>query len=145
MDVGDRRIGLAVSDVMGWTAQGIDTLERRGKAKDMEYIGQLITLYNPEKLVLGLPKNMNGTIGPQGEKVKAFGKLIKSKVYDGEIVYWDERLTSVQANRVMIDADVSRKNRKKRVDRMAAIFILQSYLDFIDNEKREEDTDDTRE
>lgn len=142
MDVGDRRIGMAVSDVMGWTAQGIDTLERRGQAYDMEYIGKLIAQYNPEKLVLGLPKNMNGTIGPQGEKVREFGELIKSKLYKGEIIYWDERLTSVQANRVMIDADISRKGRKHRVDRMAAVFILQSYLDFIGNKERRENKDE---
>lgn len=138
MDVGDRRIGMAVSDMMGWTAQGIDTLERKGRKYDMEQIGKVITQYNPGKLVLGLPKNMNGTIGPQGEKVKEFGKLLKSQVYQGEIVYWDERLTSVLANRIMINADVSRKKRKENVDRMAAIFILQSYLDFINNQEKGE-------
>lgn len=134
MDVGDRRIGMAVSDVMGWTAQGIDTLERKNKKYDKEQIAKTIDLYHPEKLVLGLPRNMNGTIGPQGEKVKAFGDFIKKEVYQGEIIYWDERLTSVLANRIMIDADVSRKRRKDKVDMMAAIFILQSYLDYINKQ-----------
>ena len=138
MDVGDRRIGMAVSDIMGWTAQGIETLERRNDKYDKEKIAKAIDLYNPEKIVLGLPRNMNGTIGPQGEKVKEFGQLLKEEVYKGEIIYWDERLTSVLANRVMIDADLSRRKRKKNVDMMAAVFILQSYLDYINNQKKGE-------
>ena len=138
MDVGDRRIGMAISDVMGWTAQGIETLERKNNNYDMDQIAKTIQRYNPEKIVLGLPKNMNGTIGPQGQKVKEFAELLKSEVYKGEIIYWDERLTSVLANRIMIDADVSRAKRKKNVDMMAAVFILQSYLDFINNQKKGE-------
>ena len=138
MDVGDRRIGMAVSDIMGWTAQGIETLERRNDKYDKEKIAKAIDLYNPEKIVLGLPRNMNGTIGPQGEKVKEFGQLLKEEVYKGEIIYWDERLTSVLANRIMIDADLSRRKRKKNVDMMAAVFILQSYLDYINNQKKGE-------
>ncbi|NLI60547.1 MAG: Holliday junction resolvase RuvX [Clostridiales bacterium] len=138
MDVGDRRIGMAVSDIMGWTAQGIETLERRNDKYDIEKIAKAIDLYNPEKIVLGLPRNMNGTIGPQGEKVKEFGQLLKEEVYKGEIIYWDERLTSVLANRIMIDADLSRRKRKKNVDMMAAVFILQSYLDYINNQKKGE-------
>ena len=81
---------------------------------------------------------MNGTIGPQGQKVKEFGELLKSEIYKGEIIYWDERLTSVMANRIMLDADISRAKRKKNVDMMAAVFILQSYLDFINNQKEGE-------
>ncbi len=138
MDVGDKRIGMAISDVMGWTAQGIETLERKNLKYDMEQIAKTIALYNPEKLVLGLPRNMNGTIGPQGQKVKEFGQQLKSEVFQGEIVYWDERLTSVFANRIMIDADISRKKRKKSVDRMAAVFILQSYLDYLSNQRKGE-------
>lgn len=134
MDVGDRRIGMAVSDPMGWTAQGIDTLVRKNDRYDVEKIKKVINEYDPEKLVLGLPRNMNGTLGPQGEKVKKFGELLKEEVYEGQIIYWDERLTSVQANRIMIDADVRRKKRKENVDMMAAIFILQSYLDFLNNQ-----------
>lgn len=138
MDVGDRRIGMAISDPMCWTAQGIETLERRNDKQDMEKLAKIIKRYNPEKIVLGLPKNMNGTIGPQGQKVKEFAELLKEEIYDGEVIYWDERLTSVMANRIMIDADVSRAKRKKNVDRMAAVFILQSYLDFINNKKEGE-------
>ena len=113
MDVGDRRIGMAISDPMGWTAQGIETLERRNDKQDMETMIKIIKRYNPEKIVLGLPKNMNGTIGPQGQKVKEFAELLKAEIYDGEVIYWDERLTSVMANRIMIDADVSRAKKKK--------------------------------
>ncbi|NLN42436.1 MAG: Holliday junction resolvase RuvX [Clostridiales bacterium] len=138
MDVGDRRIGMAVSDPMGWTAQGIETLERKNNKHDMEQMNKIIHRYNPEKIVLGLPRNMNGTIGPQGQKVKEFGELLKSEIYKGEIIYWDERLTSVMANRIMLDADISRAKRKKNVDMMAAVFILQSYLDFINNQKEGE-------
>lgn len=131
MDVGDRRIGMAVSDALGWTAQGIDTLERKGREQDADKIRETLYTYKPEKVVLGLPKNMNGSLGIQGKKVKEFGAWLAAEIYNGEIIYWDERLTSVQANRVMIDGDVSRKKRKDKVDMMAAIFILQSYLDFI--------------
>lgn len=138
MDVGDRRVGMAISDPMGWTAQGIETLERKNNKQDMEQIAKLIKRYNPEKIVIGLPKNMNGSIGPQGQKVKEFAELLKSEVYKGEIIFWDERLTSVMANRLMIDADASRAKRKKKVDKMAAVFILQSYLDFINNQKEGE-------
>ena len=138
MDVGDRRVGMAISDPMGWTAQGIETLERKNNKQDMEQIAKLIKRYNPEKIVIGLPKNMNGSIGPQGQKVKEFAELLKSEVYKGEIIFWDERLTSVMANRLMIDADVSRAKRKRKVDKMAAVFILQSYLDFINNQKEGE-------
>jgi putative Holliday junction resolvase len=141
MDVGDRRIGMAISDSMGWTAQGIETLVRNNNKYDLEQIAKIIELYNPERLVIGLPKNMNGTIGPQGEKVREFGELLKKHVYQGQIIYWDERLTSVQANRVMIDADIRRKKRKDKVDMMAAIFILQSYLDFLNNQNKGEEVD----
>jgi putative Holliday junction resolvase len=130
MDVGDKRIGMAISDALGWTAQGIDTLVRRDNKHDFEYIQEILGRYQPEKIVIGLPKNMNGSIGPQGEKVKAFADILKD-YYNGEIVFWDERLTTVSAHKVLIEADMSRKKRKQKVDQMAAVFILQSYLDYI--------------
>ena len=136
MDVGDRRIGMDISDILGLMSHGIENLVRKGEKHDMERIGKIINQYKPDKLVLGLPINMNGTIGPQGEKVKEFGDLLKEEGFSENIIYWDERLTSMQANRIMIDADVSRKKRKENVDMMAAIFILQSYLDFINNQKK---------
>ncbi|HHY81087.1 MAG TPA: Holliday junction resolvase RuvX [Clostridiales bacterium] len=130
MDVGDRRIGMAVSDMLGWTAQGIATLERRGLQHDLQQIKKIFDQYRPEKIVVGLPRNMNGTLGPQGEKVKAFAEALNNH-FGLEIVYWDERLTTVSAHKAMIEADLSRKKRKQRVDQMAAVLILQSYLDYI--------------
>jgi len=136
MDVGDKRIGMAISDQMGWTAQGIDTLERKSEEEDLEKIQDVIKHYSPEKIVIGLPKNMDGSLGFQGEKVKEFGELI-AKVFPGEIIYWDERLTTVYAHRILIEGDMSRRKRKKKVDKIAAVFILQSYLDYLNNQKKE--------
>ena len=136
MDVGDKRIGMAISDQMGWTAQGIDTLERKSEEEDLEKIQDVIKHYSPEKIVIGLPKNMDGSLGFQGEKVKEFGELI-AKVFPGEIIYWDERLTTVYAHRILIEGDMSRRKRKKKVDKIAAVFILQSYLDYLNNQRKE--------
>ena len=130
MDVGDKRIGMAVSDALGWTAQGIDTLVRRSNQYDKEFVKNILEQYQPQKIVVGLPKNMNGSLGPQGEKVKAFADKLQD-YYNGEIVFWDERLTTVSAHKAMIEADMSRKKRKQRVDQVAAVLILQSYLDYL--------------
>lgn len=130
MDVGDKRIGMAISDSLGWTAQGIDTLERGNIQSDKDYIQNILNKYTPEKIVIGLPLNMNGSLGPQGEKVKSFANQLQ-EYYSGEIVFWDERLTSVSAHKTMIQADMSRKKRKQRVDQLAAVLILQSYLDYL--------------
>lgn len=133
MDVGDRRIGVAVSDPLGFTAQGIDTLIRKNITSDINKISDMIEKYNPHKIVLGMPKNMNGTLGIQGEKVLKFGKTLK-KCYNGDIVYWDERLTTVSAHRVMMEGNVSGLKRKRKVDKLAAVIILQGYLDYINNQ-----------
>lgn len=130
MDVGDKRIGMAVSDALGWTAQGINTLVRRSNQYDKEFVKNILEQYQPQKIVVGLPKNMNGSLGPQGEKVKAFADKLQD-YYNGEIVFWDERLTTVSAHKAMIEADMSRKKRKQRVDQVAAVLILQSYLDYL--------------
>lgn len=130
MDVGDKRIGMAISDEMGWTAQGLPVLERKNKKYDLAFIGKLIEEYNPKSIVIGLPKNMNGTVGPQGEKVKAFAASLQER-FSQEIIFWDERLTTVSAHKAMIEANVSRKERKQRVDQLAAILILQTYLDYL--------------
>jgi len=128
MDVGDRRIGMAVSDDLGYTAQGIATLMRRSSQYDLEQIKKTVDQYRPDCIVMGLPKNMNGTLGFQGEKVKQFAEELKS-VLQQKIVFWDERLTTVSAHRAMLEADMSRKKRRERVDQIAAVLILQSYLD----------------
>ncbi len=134
MDVGDRRIGMAVSDALGWTAQGIATLERQGDKQDFEKLTKLLEYHKPDRIVIGLPKNMNGTTGSQSQKVQEFGEKLK-KLTNAEVIYWDERLTTVEAHKAMISADVSRKKRKHKVDQIAAILILQSYLDFINRKQ----------
>jgi len=121
---------MAVSDALGWTAQGLDTLERKNDRADMEHIKKVFEYYGADRIVVGLPKNMNGTLGPQGEKVMKFGEFLKTNL-NAEIVFWDERLSTVSAHKTMIEGDVSRQKRKKHVDRLAAVFILQSYLDYI--------------
>lgn len=130
LDVGDVRIGIALSDPLKITAQGLETLTRTNNKKDYQYIWQLIEDKEVSELVVGLPKNMNGTIGPQGEKVKTFvEELLKYKDADLKVIYVDERLTTVTAEKTLIAGDVSRKKRKQVVDKLAATIILQSYLD----------------
>ncbi|MBM7581371.1 putative Holliday junction resolvase [Caldicoprobacter guelmensis] len=136
LDVGDKRIGVAVSDTMGWTAQGLHTLEKSDKGKLFSSLRSILEQYRPEKVVVGLPVNMNGTLGPQAEKVKQFVQELKG-IYSGEIVYWDERLTTLSAHRLMIDAGVRRNRRKQKADKIAAVLILQSYLDYLNNKKKE--------
>ena len=128
LDIGDRTIGVAVSDPLGYTAQGVTTIRRKNEARDIEELIKLCKEYNVETIISGLPKNMNGTMGPQSEKVLAFCELLKKKI-DIPIKMWDERLTTVAAQRAMLEADLSRAKRKKIVDKMAATYILQGYLD----------------
>ncbi len=136
LDVGDKRIGIAISDPLGLTAQGIETLTRTSNEKDMSTIKELIENKNIERIVIGLPKNMNGTIGPQGEKTQKFGDKLQDFT-NKKVLYWDERLTSVAANKAMIKSDVRRGKRKEMIDQLAAILILQSYLDYINREQEQ--------
>jgi len=128
LDIGDRTIGVAVCDPLGLTAQGITTVKRKSIVLDIEELAKICKEYDVETIVSGLPKNMNGTIGPQGEKVQRFCDVLKETL-DLPIKMWDERLTTVAANRVMLEGDLSRSKRKKIVDKIAATFILQGYLD----------------
>lgn len=129
LDVGDKRIGIALSDPLKITAQGLETLTRTNDNKDYLYIWQLIKDYEVSVLVVGLPKNMNGTIGPQGEKVQKFiEEFSKQKDENLKVIYIDERLSTVTAEKTLIAGDVSRKKRKQVVDKLAASVILQSYL-----------------
>lgn len=129
IDFGDSRIGIAVSDPLGWTAQGLDTIWWKGSIeRPAEQIKQLVAQYGVEKIVLGLPRNMNGTIGPSGEKAMEFGSLL-TNVTGLEVVNWDERLTTVAANRVMHEVGMKTSKKKGSVDRIAAVLILQGYLD----------------
>lgn len=128
LDVGDKTIGVAISDPLGFTAQGIKTIIRKSKKADIGEIRQICDEYGVETIVVGLPKNMNGTIGLQGEKVMSFCEDIKLNI-NLPIKLWDERLTTVAAHRAMLEADLSRAKRKKIVDKIAATYILQGYLD----------------
>lgn len=128
LDVGSRTIGIACSDALYMTAQGIETIRRTSLVKDFQRIQELIDQYEVEALVVGMPKNMNGTKGDRAEKTEAFVAKMK-EVITTPVTYWDERLTTVMAERSLIAADVSRKKRKQVIDKMAAVVILQGYLD----------------
>ena len=128
LDMGSKTIGVALSDPLGWTAQGITTIRRSKKEQDLEEVHKICKEYNVETIVIGLPKNMNGTIGEAGEKALEFAELLKEKT-ELPIEMWDERLTTVSANRAMLEADLSRKKRKQVIDGVSAVVILQSFLD----------------
>lgn len=128
LDVGSRTIGVACSDALYMTAQGIETIRRTSWAKDFERLLQLINDYEVEEIVVGMPRNMNGTKGERAEKTEEFVERLK-EVITLPITYWDERLSTVMAERSLIAADVSRRKRKAVIDKMAAVVILQGYLD----------------
>ena len=129
LDVGDRTVGVAASDLLLMTAQGVETIRRGTLEKDLARLGELMREYDAVRLVVGLPRNMNGTEGDRCEIVRAFAEEIKKALPEADIVFWDERLSTVAAAKSLIQADVSRKKRKKVIDKMAAVFILQGYLD----------------
>lgn len=130
LDVGSKTIGVAVSDAMGWTAQPIETIAINEQVNDYGFkrLKQIIKEYEVTTAVVGLPKNMNGTIGPRGEISQQFAKKLEDK-FNLSVVLWDERLSTMAAERVLLEADVSRGKRKKVIDKMAAVIILQGYLD----------------
>ena len=134
LDIGQKTIGVAISDPLGFTAQGITTIRRKKKEEDINEIINLCKEYAVETIVVGLPKNMNGSIGFAGEKIMEFTELLKDSV-ECKIELWDERLTTVAAHRAMLEADLSRGKRKKIVDKIAATYILQGYLDRLSNMK----------
>lgn len=131
LDVGSKTIGVAISDALGWTAQGIETIKINEDQDEfgMERLGELIKQYEVTHIVVGYPKNMNNSIGPRAEASERFAALLE-EVYSISVTLWDERLTTMAAEKMLISADVSRKNRKKVIDKMAAVMILQGYLDF---------------
>jgi putative Holliday junction resolvase len=126
IDIGDKRIGIAVSDLLGMTAQGIETYTRIGDG-DVDYIAGKAKEMGADTVVAGLPLNMNGTEGPAVEKVRAF--MDEVKALGLRVVFQDERLTTVSAERTLLEADMSRKKRRKVIDKLAAVYILQAYLD----------------
>lgn len=145
LDVGDKTIGVAVSDGLLLTAQGRTTIFRKSIKKDIDQLIQIIKNDNISTIVVGLPKNMDNTLGPQVEKTKAFINKLEKKInytdrldnHDIDIIYWDERMSSLSAENILIEGDVSRKKRKDVIDKVAAVIILQSYLDSLTNESKE--------
>ena len=135
IDYGDRRVGVAVSDELMLTAQGAATIENTGEENVIREIGRLAREFGAERLVVGLPRNMNGSIGPRGELAMGFARRL-GEATGLEVELWDERLTTMFAQRTLLEADVSRKKRKAVVDKMAAALLLQSYMDAQKSRKR---------
>jgi putative holliday junction resolvase len=129
LDVGSKTVGIALSDAFGWTAQGLETLKINEEENvfGFEELGKIIKEHEVSKIVVGLPKNMNGSIGPRGEASQFYARELEER-FGIPVILWDERLTTVAAERVLLEADVSRKKRKKVIDKMAAMMILQGYL-----------------
>lgn len=128
LDYGDKTIGVAVSDELGWTAQGLEVIRRAKPEADLARLRAIIGEYGIDEIVVGLPKNMNNTIGPRGEICIEFANNLHETL-NIPVHLWDERLTTVAVQRTLIEADVSRKKRKAVVDKMAAALILQGYID----------------
>ncbi len=129
LDVGDRRIGIAVSDELGLTAQGVTQLERRNLRADMAALQAVIREYDARHIVVGMPRNMNGTYGPQADKTERFTRALENAC-GLPCVRWDERLSTLQAERLLIAANQRRDKRKAVRDKLAAQLILQNYLDY---------------
>lgn len=133
LDYGSKTVGVAISDPLGITAQGIEIIRRKSENKlrqTLARIEELIKEYQVDTIVLGFPKNMNNTIGERAEKSLEFSRILKKRT-GLEVVMWDERLTTVEANRTLIEGDIRREDRSRYVDKLAAVFILQGYLDSI--------------
>lgn len=139
LDYGSKTVGVAVSDPLGLTAQGVETVWRKQENKlrqTLARIEELISEYQVERIVLGYPKNMNNTIGERAVKSLEFKEKLEKRT-GLPVVMWDERLTTVSANRVLMETGVRRENRKEHVDEIAAVFILQGYLDYLVNKNEE--------
>ena len=135
LDYGTKTVGVAMSDALGLTAQGVETITRKEEnklRKTLARIEQIITENNVEKIVVGFPKNMNNKIGERAEACKEFAGKLENRT-GLEVVMWDERLSTVAANQVLMESGVRRENRKAVIDKIAAVFILQGYLDYMAN------------
>ncbi len=128
LDIGSKRIGVALSDELGFTAQGLDTIQSRGIVNDVKAIAELAAQYNVTEIVLGIPYGMDGSEGPQAKKVREYLEPLSQRT-GLPITEWDERLSTVAAERVLLEADMSRAKRRKVIDKVAAVIILQGYLD----------------
>ncbi len=129
LDLGDKTIGVAVSDELHWTAQGVTTLKRTTTDKDLAALDELVDSYEVEEIIVGLPRNMDYSLGAQAEKTIAFTNTLETHLDAINVTLWDERLSTSTASKVLIEADISRKKQKRVVNTLAAVVILQSYLD----------------
>lgn len=129
LDVGTKTIGIATSDLMWMIANGVETIRRTSVERDFTHIGELIKEHEVSTLVVGYPKNMNGSIGERAQICEAFAEELRNRFPACKVVLWDERLSTVAAEKVLVDADMRRNKRKKIIDMMAAVVILQNYLD----------------
>jgi len=129
LDIGDKTIGVAVSDLLGLTAQGVETIRRTSNKNDLKRLGELIAQFEATTFVIGLPKNMDGTEGTRCELVRNFAAKLLEAFPNVKQIFFDERLSTVAMTKTLIAADVSRKKRKQVIDKMAAVFILQGWLD----------------
>lgn len=135
LDFGSKTVGVAVSDPLGLTAQGVEIIRRKSESKQRQTLARIAELaeqYQAEKIVLGFPKNMNNTLGERAQKSLEFAEALKRRT-GLDVVMWDERLTTVEANRTLMEEGIRRENRREHVDELAAIFILQGYLDYLRN------------
>ncbi len=135
LDFGSKTVGIAISDPLLITAQGIEIVRRKSESKlrqTLARIEELIVEYEVDEIVLGYPKNMNDTVGERGEKTLAFKEMLERRT-GLDVQLWDERLTTVAADKAMMEAGIRREERKEHVDRIAAVFILQGYLDYLKN------------
>jgi putative Holliday junction resolvase len=128
LDIGEKRIGTAISDELGITAQGLPTIEAESTTAAFSEIDKLLEKYDIAEIVIGLPKNMDGTLGFKSQEILHFSELLRKR-FDLLVTLWDERLTTKMAHQAMLENDLSRKKRKRKVDMIAAQLILQSYLD----------------
>lgn len=128
LDVGSKTIGVAVSDPLGITAQGLETIRRQNKRLDFEHLGRIIQQYSVSEIVVGYPLRLSGAEGTQSEKMRQFAEELRKR-FGLPVHLWDERLTSSEANRILREADLSIKKRAGAVDRMAAVLILQNWME----------------
>ncbi|NLF79703.1 MAG: Holliday junction resolvase RuvX [Clostridia bacterium] len=134
LDVGTKTIGVAVSDPLGLTAQGVETIRRKSLAADLDALARLAEQYEAEEILIGLPLNMNGSEGPSVEMARSFGAAVAERLPLLPIIYRDERGSTVAATRILLEGDISRGKRKKVIDKLAAVYVLQGYLDYLRNQ-----------
>lgn len=138
LDFGEKRIGLAISDEGEIIAQGLGMIEREGEAKDLERLREIITSHGVEEVVIGLPKGLNGRLGPGAQKVSKFADRLTS-LLKIDVRLWDERFTTSISERSLIEGNLSRKKRKNQIDKLSAVLILQNYLDYLRQEEWDAD------